>query len=145
MQLERELRMKNETQKEPKKTRTARTKPEKVHQFLTNPMSTVYLLFLERAIHIFDISDQILQKEEPCIHILLPTLELQLQKVLLSLCKPENVITMMDEIGRGIKPTLCSTVQGKTSNLMRNSQLAIRLRPLSKVKVNYSLSHSSEM
>lgn len=42
------------------------------------------------------------------MHILLPTLELQLQKVLLSFCKPEHVITIMDEIGRGIKPTLYS-------------------------------------
>ncbi|KAL7378445.1 hypothetical protein ABVT39_013846 [Epinephelus coioides] len=71
-------------------------------------MSKVYSLFLKRTIPIFDISNQILQKEEPCIHILLPTLELQLQKVLLSFCKPEHVITMMDEIGRGIKPTLYS-------------------------------------
>lgn len=93
MKLERELKMEKN--------------PENIYQFLTNPMS-VYSLFLKRTIPICDISNQILQKEEPYIHILLPTMELQLQKVLLSFCKPEHVITMMDEIGRGIKPTLYS-------------------------------------
>ncbi len=82
------------------------TKPEKILQFLTNPISKVYSLFLKRAIPIFDIGNQVLQKEEPCIHVLLPTLEMQLEKVLLSFCKPEHVITMMNEIGRGIKPTI---------------------------------------
>lgn len=81
------------------------TKPEKILQFLTNPISKVYSLFLKRAIPIFDIGNQILQKEEPCSHILLPTLELQLEKLLLSFCKSEHAITVMNDIGKGIKPT----------------------------------------
>ncbi len=64
----------------------------------------MYSLFLKRAIPIFDIGNQILQKEEQCRHVLLTTLEMQLEKVLLSFCKPEHVITMMNEIG--IKPVI---------------------------------------
>lgn len=71
--------------KENKKTKSERTKkeikgnltkPEKI----LDPMSKVYALFQQRAIPIFDIGKKMLQKEEPCILILLPTLELQLQK-----------------------------------------------------------------
>ena len=33
------------------------------------------------------------------------SLEYQLEKALLSFCKPEQVMAMMEDVGRGIKPT----------------------------------------
>lgn len=113
-----------------KEERTDLTKPEKVFQILTKQMSKVYSLFLKRAVPIFHKATkyQANQKEKPCIQILLPTLELQLQKVLISFCEPEHVITMIDETGRGSKPTLYSA--------RKNSQLAMTLRALYKARVN---------
>lgn len=113
-------------EKEKKKTEQANeekrlTKPEMVLQFLTNPVSQVYTLFLKRAIPIFDTSNQLLQREEPCIQILLPTLEQQLHKILISFCKPEHVITMMSKIKRGIKPALYS----KRENQLPDNELSI--------------------
>ncbi|KAL2104301.1 hypothetical protein ACEWY4_001169 [Coilia grayii] len=113
------------------------TKPEKVNQFLTNPMSKVYTLFLQRAIPIFDIGNKMLQKEEPCIHILLPTLELQLQKILLLICKPEAVIIIMNEICTGIKPAITREMQlpdeelsiGYDTSTFIQSQGNLELRP----------------
>lgn len=98
-------------QKDLKEERGDLTKPEKLHRFLTNPLSKVYALFLQRSIPIFDVCNKMLQKEEPCIQILLPTLELQLQKILLSFCKPEAVITLMNEISTGVKPNITREMQ----------------------------------
>nr|XP_057926630.1 uncharacterized protein LOC131128085 [Doryrhamphus excisus] len=85
---------------------TAVTKPQRVYAFLTDPRSMLYALFLKRAIPLFETANQTLQKEEPCVHTLLQTLELQLQKLLLAFCKPERVVEMMEEVKRGHQPTL---------------------------------------
>ena len=122
MKLERELKMKKT---KPRKNQERwENRPDKTWESISvphQPNVKVYSLFLKRTIPIFDISNQILQKEKPCIHILLQTLELQLQKVLLSFCKPEHVITIMDDIGRGIKPTLYSARE----NQLHDEELSV--------------------
>ncbi|XP_054628073.1 uncharacterized protein LOC129179194 isoform X1 [Dunckerocampus dactyliophorus] len=85
---------------------TAVRKPQRVYAFLTDPQAKLYALFLKRAVPLFETANQILQKEEPCVHTLLQTLELQLQKLLLAFCKPECVVEMMEEVKGGHQPTL---------------------------------------
>ena len=103
-------------------------------------MSKVDSLFLKRVIPVFDISNQTLQKEEPCIHLLLQTLELQLQKIFLSLCKPEHAISRYNEIGGGIRPTITGEKQlpdeelsiGHETQVFIQSQANVELKPFSR-------------
>lgn len=94
------------TEKEKKIEKTEVTKPQRLYAFLTDPQSKLYALFLKRAIPLFETANQNLQKEEPCVPILMQILELQLQKMLLAFCKPECVVEMMEEVKRGCQPTL---------------------------------------
>uniref|UniRef100_A0A9J8C603 DUF4371 domain-containing protein n=1 Tax=Cyprinus carpio carpio TaxID=630221 RepID=A0A9J8C603_CYPCA len=97
---------KKKTEKEKKIEKTEVTKPQRLYAFLTDPQSKLYALFLKRAIPLFETANQNLQKEEPCVPILMQILELQLQKMLLAFCKPECVVEMMEEVKRGCQPTL---------------------------------------
>lgn len=63
------------------------SKAEEILRFLRDKNSMLYCTFLLSAIPLFDVANQILQKEEPCVHILHSTLSQQLQKILVRFVK----------------------------------------------------------
>ncbi|MGH0166722.1 UNVERIFIED_CONTAM: hypothetical protein FKN15_053746 [Acipenser sinensis] len=86
---------------EKKPSGTSLSKSEKVHTFLSDPVSD---------------RNQALVKEEPCIQTLLSTLEKQLQQILLCFCKPEQVVAIMKNVGRGLKPTDHNKMENQLSD-----------------------------
>ena len=86
---------------EPETSPKPLTKPEIIYSFLADPMSKVYALFLKRATPLFDKANLMLQKDEPCIHILHATLEMQLQDILVCFIKPVVVTSIMKHVVKG--------------------------------------------
>ena len=60
----------------------------RVYRLLSDPYTELTCLFLQSAIAVFDDVNRILQKEEPCIHILHSVLLEQLKSLLMRFVKP---------------------------------------------------------
>jgi len=60
----------------------------RVHRLLSDPYTKLTCLFLQYSVPLFDDVNTVLQKEEPCIHILHSVLTQQLQKILLRFVQP---------------------------------------------------------
>lgn len=60
----------------------------RVYRILSDPYTDLTCLFLQSAIAVFDDVNRILQKEEPCIHILHSVLLEQLKSLLMRFVKP---------------------------------------------------------
>ena len=67
------------------------SKCEMVYKKLNNPVTKLYCLFMKSAIPLFDAANVVLQKEEPCIHIMHKILLNQLSDLLIRFIKPEII------------------------------------------------------
>lgn len=74
------------------------TRPERVVKNLQDPAVKIYCLFLQSVLPIFDKANLILQKEEPCIHVLHSTLTDQLKALLTRFVHPSSIRKYQDEL-----------------------------------------------
>ena len=67
------------------------TRPERVITLLSNPQTKAYCMFLKNTLPIFDKANLILQKDEPCIHLLHQTLVDQLRTLFTRFLRPSSI------------------------------------------------------
>lgn len=67
------------------------SKPERVVTMMSNPNVKLYCLFLNKTIPLFEESNVLLQKDEPCIHRLHSVMCDQLRELLIRFVKPEVI------------------------------------------------------
>ena len=67
------------------------SRPERVVKLLSDPQTKVYCMFLKHTQPVFDKANLILQKDEPCIHLLHQTLVDQLKTLFTRFLKPGSI------------------------------------------------------
>jgi hypothetical protein len=72
------------------------TRPMRVHRLMNDPLTKLVCLFVNSTISLFDNVSTLLQREDPCIHILHGLLIEQLKQLMVRFVKPEIITKTSD-------------------------------------------------
>ena len=92
---------------------------QRLQKLFTDPMTEIYLLFIQSVLPCFTHANQFLQREEPLIHILQPQLLSLLKKIVSKFLKIQVVSQSLSE------GTLVSVDYKAPSNQVANEELLI--------------------